>query len=208
MRENNNKKLGFTLTEILIVIVIIGVVLAISIPSIIAVRKRINERLLENKKDLILVAAELYGKDKGITTDTIIYVYTLIEAKYIDADIKSNDSNCSGEHTEKGCVINPVDDSSLNNERILIKKNGNGVIAIWNGNEGSSTDKELVDAIKDKLNCGVITESEPCLFTGNNPDNYLYYSGIMWRIMGIYKIDGKEVVKMVTDDNVVWEVNA
>lgn len=203
-----NKKAGFTLTEILIVIVIIGVVLAIAIPSIIAIRKRINERLLENKKDIILVAAELYGRDKGFNTDTIIYVYTLIEAGYVDADIDSNNSNCNGEHTEKGCVINPVDDSSLNNERILIKKNGNGVIAIWNGNEGSSTDKELVEAIKDKLNCEVVTESEPCLFTGENPDNYLYYSGIMWRVMGVYKIDGKEVVKMVTDDNVIWEINA
>ncbi len=205
MKKDNRK--GFTLTEVLIVIVIIGIVLAIAIPSIVAIRKRINERLFENKKEMILVAAELYGRDKGFTTDTIIYVYSLIDEKYIDSDIQSNDSNCSGEHTNNGCVINPVDDSSLNNEKILIKRNGSGVIAIWNGTEGSSSDKELVDAIKEKLNCGEITEKKPCLFTGDNPDNYLYYSGIMWRVMGIYKIDGKEVVKMVTDDNVVWETD-
>lgn len=204
MKLKKNKK-GFTLTEILIVIVIIGIVLAISIPSIIAIRKRINERLLENKKDIILVAAELYGQDNAIYTDTIIHVYDLINEKYIEPDIKQNNSNCSGEYTENGCVINPVDDSSLNNERILIKREGKSVIAIWDGEIGSTTSKELVDAVKDKLNCDEITESKPCLFTGKNPDNYLYYSGIMWRIIGIYKIDGKETIKMITDDTILTD---
>jgi len=204
VKLKKNKK-GFTLTEILIVIVIIGIVLAISIPSIIAIRKRINERLLENKKDIILVAAELYGQDNAIYTDTIIHVYDLINEKYIEPDIKQNSSNCSGEYTENGCVINPVDDSSLNNERILIKREGKSVIAIWDGEIGSTTSKELVDAVKDKLNCDEITESKPCLFTGKNPDNYLYYSGIMWRIIGIYKIDGKETIKMITDDTILTD---
>lgn len=208
MRKESNKKAGFTLTEILIVIVIIGIILAIAIPSIIAIRKRINERLYEGKKDQILVAAELYGRDKGITTDTIIYVYTLIDAKYLKSEISQNDSNCSGEHTNNGCILNPVDDSSLNNKRILIKRTGKTIIAVWEGKEGSSTSEELVGAIKDQLQCEEITESKPCLYTGTNPDNYLYYSGVMWRIIGIYKIDGKEVVKMVTDDNVIWETNA
>lgn len=205
--EKKNKS-GFTLTEVLIVIVIIGIVLSIAIPSIVTIRKRINERLFEGKKDIILVAAELYGRDKNITSDTIIYVYTLVEAGYIDADIMQNDTNCQGSHTDDGCVINPIDDTSLNNETILIKRTGKTIIAIWNGKEGSSTSGELVDEIKDKLHCKEITETEPCLFTGPNPDNYLYYSGVMWRIMGVYKIDGKEVVKMVTDDNIIWDTSA
>lgn len=203
----NSKKSGFTLTEILVVIAVIGIILAISIPSVMAIRKRINERLLEGKKNQILVAAELYGRDKGFTKDTTIYVYTLIEAGYLEEEIKQNDSNCTGDHTTEGCILNPVDDTSLNNEKILIKRNGNTIIAIWDGKEGSSTSEELIDSIKDKLQCEEITESKPCLFEGNNPDNYLYYSGVMWRILGIYKIDGKEIVKMVTDDNVVWETN-
>lgn len=201
----DKKKSGFTLTEVLIVIVIIGIILAIAIPSIVAIRKRINERLLDNKKQLILVAAENYGRDKNFIQDTTIYVYTLIDSKYINAEVDKGHGGCTGGHSDNGCVLNPVDDSSLNEERILIKVTGNSVIAIWNGEEGSTTDKDLVDSVKDDLKCGTITESEPCLYTGDNPNNYLYYSGIMWRIIGIYKIDGKEVLKMVTDDNVVWD---
>lgn len=201
----NKKKSGFTLTEVLIVIVIIGIILAIAIPSIVLIRKRINERLLENKKQLILVAAENYGRDRNFTQDTTIYVYTLIDSKYINAEVDKGHGACTSGHSDNGCVLNPVDDSSLNEEKILIKVTGNSVIAIWDGQEGSTTDKDLIDSVKDKLNCDIITESEPCLFTGSNPDNYLYYSGIMWRIIGIYKIDGSEVIKMVTDDNVVWD---
>ena len=69
------KKSGFTLTEVLMVIVIIGIILAISIPSVVYIRKRINERLYENKKQMILIAAENYGRDKGYTSDQIIYVH-------------------------------------------------------------------------------------------------------------------------------------
>ena len=201
----NKKKSGFTLTEVLIVIVIIGIILAIAIPSIVLIRKRINERLLENKKQLILVAAENYGRDRNFTQDTTIYVYTLIDSKYINAEVDNGHGACTSGHSDNGCVLNPVDDSSLNEEKILIKVTGNSVIAIWDGQEGSTTDKDLIDSVKDKLKCDIITESEPCLYTGNNPNNYLYYSGVMWRIIGIYKIDGIEVLKMVTDDNVVWD---
>ncbi len=201
-----NDKKGFTLTEILVVIVIIGIVLAISIPSIVAIRKRINERLLQSKIDTILVAAELYGRDKGFATDTLIYVYTLINADYLNNDIEQNATNCTGLHTENGCVIDPTNDTSLNEHKILIKRTGNSIVAVWDGTEGSSSEKELVDDVKERLECDVITESNPCLYPKDSVNNYLYYSGVMWRILGVYKIDGTEVVKMVTDDNVVWEV--
>jgi len=201
------KKEGFTLTEVLIVIALIGALLTIAIPSIIHVRKGINERLLESKKKTILFAAEEYARDKGINIETIIHVYDLI-GPYIDADIKKNDTNCSGDNTEGGCVINPVDDLSLNNDTILIKRNGKKVIAVWEGLIGSSDSKELVTYVKDKLGCSDISEANPCLYNSNNDNNYLYYSGVMWRVMGVYNIDGKETVKLITDDNVVWEVSA
>ncbi len=206
-----NKK-GFTISEVLVVIAIIGVILVIAIPSIVSIRKRSNERLLESKKDIILVAAELYAKDKGITSDTYVYIYELVNNGYVESDVEQNTAKCTGENTSKGCVINPVDDSSLNNKQILVKITNETYIAIWEGEQGNTTDKDLVETVKSDLGCtDEDVENMNCVYCVKNecnddPNNYLYYSGIMWRVIGVYKIDGKEVAKMITDDTVVWEI--
>lgn len=215
-----NKK-GFTLVEMLVVIALIGVVIAIAIPSITLVRKRINIRLLNEKKDEILVAAQLYGSDKKFEQDTIIKVYELLDEKYIKKDTDSGSSGCTGENTSKGCVSDPTDstrDSGLNNEEILIRVTGNGVIAIWKSDDSVTNvdPKELVPIIKKMLDCtddNKKVENGKCVYSleedgqkEDDPNNYLNYSGIMWRVLGVYKIDGKEVAKMISDDGVTWEV--
>lgn len=208
-----NKK-GFTLTEILVVIVLIGVIMAIAVPSVVEVRKRINKRLLNEKKSEILVAAQLYGNDKKLTTDTYINVYNLLE-DYIKRDVDQNTTNCKGSNTDKGCVINPVDDTSMNNDRILIRANGKSIIAVWDdGSSGSLDPKNLVEIVKTDLNCTTANnkvEEGKCIYGLDNttdPKNYLYYSGVMWRVLGVYKIDNKEVAKLISNDNVVWEISA
>ena len=198
-------KKGFTLTEVIVVIVLISIIIAIAVPSIIAIRNRINQRLLEGKKDIILVAAELYGQDNPQLfnpNEFVVTVGELVESNYIEKDSEQNSSNCPDSY---GCVINPVDKKSLNDIQILIKKDINTVIAIWDGELGSSTSSELVDKVIEDLHCENITESNPCLYVGSDPNNYLWYSGVMWRIMGVYKIDGILVVKMITDNNISFE---
>ena len=199
-----NKK-GFTLTEIIAVIILISIIVAIAIPSVIAIRNRINQRILEGKKETILIAAELYGQDNPQLfnpNEFIVTVGELVDAGYVEKDVEENDKNCTDGY---GCVINPVDNISLNQVEILVKKEVNTIIAIWDGELGSSTSSELVDKIIEDLHCENITESNPCLYIGSNPNNYLWYSGVMWRIMGVYKINGVLVVKMITDDNITFE---
>lgn len=208
-------KKGFTITEILVVVAVIGLILAIAIPSIVGIRKKSNERLLESKKDIILVAAELYAKDKGWTKDTEMYVFDLVNEGYVTPDIKSGSDNCSGANTSKGCVSDPTNPGgNLNNEKIVVKINEENQIAIWNGTVGSTTDEDLIEEVIDRLGC---TEADitngNCFYCkknncDNDPDNYLYYSGIMWRVMGIYEIDGRYVAKMITDDTIHWETNS
>lgn len=208
-----NKKMGFTISEILVVIVVIGVILAISIPSITAIRKRANERLLDSKKDIILVAAKLYAKDKGYEEDSYVYVYELINTRYVDSEVKQNTDNCLGEHSSNGCVLNPVNNTSMNEEKILVRKVNDNYLSIWDGETGMSGDKDLVDTVKEKLGCtDTMVNNMECVFcynnsTCDNPDNYLYYSGVMWRVLGVYNIDGEQVAKMITDDTVVWEAD-
>ena len=91
-----NKK-GFTLAEVIVVIVLISIIVAIAIPSVIAIRNRINERLLESKKDTILVAAELYGQDNPQLfnpNEFIVTVGELVDADYVERDTESNGKKC------------------------------------------------------------------------------------------------------------------
>lgn len=63
----NNKK-GFTLVEIMIVVVIIGLLAAMAIPAFQRVRARSIEGTLENDGRQIASAANQYFMDYGVTT--------------------------------------------------------------------------------------------------------------------------------------------
>lgn len=113
-----NRK-GFTLIEILVTIAIIGIILLIAIPTIITVSNSIKKRALETKKQSIISAAELYAKNNsdsfGDANQIEVIVGTLISSGYLTID-----SECEENNT--GCIINPVDNTSMNNESILIKR--------------------------------------------------------------------------------------
>lgn len=206
-------KKGFTLTEVLVVIVIIGIVLTIAIPSVVLIRRRINTRMYEEKKHLILVSAELYAKDKSIAGSTLLTIDDLLEEGYITPDLKNGEGDCTNPH---GCIVDP-DGNIINDIPIKIKDtSGNNPVAIWvdtenceGSNCGAGGDDEAsvaVDKIKELLNCPAnIPADEPCLFPSDATNNFIYINGIMWRVVGVYNIDSHEVLKLITDDTVVWE---
>ncbi len=49
------------------------------------------------------------------------------------------------------------------------------------------------------LNC-TPTATSPCLYKENSSNNYVYYNGKYWRMMGSYLIDSKYIVKLVLDE--------
>jgi type IV pilus assembly protein PilA len=85
-----NKK-GFTLVELLGVIVIIAIIIAIAVPSYMKIKLSIDKKNYENKKELIEVAATKYSEDTNITT---LYVDDLIKSGYLEAD--DEDGNIYG----------------------------------------------------------------------------------------------------------------
>lgn len=109
MKKKNIK--GFTLVELLAVIVIIAIISAIAIGSYQIIRKRINQTNYENVKSTIELAAEKYASD---TESTVTNVDTLILLGYVNAD------------DELGNIYDPRDNSTLNCYIVNIKEE-NGV---------------------------------------------------------------------------------
>lgn len=126
MKKNINKK-GFTLSEILVTIAIISVIMLIAVPSIISINSRVNKRLYESKKELILISAKQYGMDNLslFNEDTLtITVYDLIKTNYIKADKDKNNLCENSIYKDDGCIFNPEDDSIINEKEILLTKSG------------------------------------------------------------------------------------
>ena len=80
-----NKK-GFTLVELLSVIVLIGVILSLAVLGVSSIRKTVLEKQYINVKTEIELAAEKYYND---TESTQMYVQTLLDEGYLKADNES-----------------------------------------------------------------------------------------------------------------------
>ena len=137
------RKHGFTLVELLVVIVIIGVLSVVIIPSLIKINDGINERLLSEKIENIESAAQLYARNNeeifNGTTMVKVYVYQLVETNYLTVDIKDGSSNCETSDdkgsTNKGCVQNPVSKNSMNKDYVELTRNGTGFRAEYISSE-------------------------------------------------------------------------
>ena len=148
-----NKK-GFTLAELLSVIVLLGIIITIGLFSISSIRKAILDRQYKNLKTEIELAAEKYYQD---TENTFFYVQTLIDEGYIKTDnsslniyspIDSNIMNCY--------TINIVDgkatlDDKNKNEECNAEIAGNYEIKIVRENDKTSDkwykESEILSAV-------------------------------------------------------------
>ena len=161
------KKNGFTLVELLVVIVIISILSIIVVPSIININKNINKRLLEEKKEHIESSAILYANNNedifNGTDEVRVFVYELINSNYLTVDVDTTDNRCTGVtgDTTKGCVLNPTKTgsaASMNNSYVILRKEGVGVSASFVTDEDTTTTASssqlLVDVVCAKFASG------------------------------------------------------
>lgn len=222
-----NKK-GFTLTEVMAVIVIIAIIVIIVVPSIIAINKGMNTRLYNEKKETIVSAAEIYARNNPNIFNgnykIIIYVKDLIATNYLGIDIKNNDSNCvSSDNGNNGCMINPVNKTSMNNDYVVLTKENLGVNVRYY-EQGSTGDNEqllsgtLVEQVCSKFENGSFVgkygkgANDYCL-CGNNSQGlysaYLDSDGTLIRTSTTVNaciISGDKVNNYLKYDGQMWRV--
>ena len=129
----NNK--GFTLVEILAVVVLLGIIIIIVAPNISKSNDNTKKKLLDNKINQIKKVAVTYGQDNknefenectidGNKYDCIeIKVSNLIENNYINAESDNN-------------IINPYNNKKLNNCIIQVYKKYGKIYAVWKNKSG------------------------------------------------------------------------
>lgn len=71
-RKKNEE--GFTIAELLIVIVVLGILAAIAIPSFTGLQKRARRAELESNGRAIVLALEMYKIEKGEYPDTVVQI--------------------------------------------------------------------------------------------------------------------------------------
>ena len=92
-----NRK-GFTLVELMAVIVILAVIIAIAVPTFGNVQKSIEKKNYENQISLIETAAAKYFEDNNITS---MYVDDLIKSGYLEADDKNGKIFATNDKTKE-----------------------------------------------------------------------------------------------------------
>ncbi len=124
-------KKGFTLTEILAVIVLLGIVITLAVPAVNKITSQAKANELKDKINLIETSAVFYAQKEVNTYPTDVTIDTLIANDYLKADVANGVGNCSNSN---GCMINPLNNSVLNNEVTLSKDLNGKITATYNEN--------------------------------------------------------------------------
>ena len=134
------KNKGFTLVELLAVIVILGVLLIVAIPNVFGIQKRIKVEMYCTKVHNIEKAAKLYAKDyqDELKAGSI----TITVADLIDNSLYKKETNdCEVKSADKPCVVDPRTNTSMDNDKIEILPKGKRyeIIYQYNNEEDEKT---------------------------------------------------------------------
>lgn|SRR5574344_80743 len=133
----NNK--GFTLVELLAVLVILAAIITIAVPNVISMSKKIKVNMFCDKVNLLVTDAKLYGQDNydDVLDGDLktVSISTLVNNGYA----KKDDNSCVVGDETKPCVKDPRDDSSLDNETLTLTMQNKRVTATFNYKNADDT---------------------------------------------------------------------
>ena len=125
------KEKGFTLVELLSVIVIMGIILLVAIPSVFGISKVVKDNMFCTKVHNIENAAKLYGSDYQDDFDDKGYVKVDIKTIIDNNLYRKEIDGCSLGDENNGCVVDPRDYSVMDNKTVTIVKTGQRYYAYY-----------------------------------------------------------------------------
>lgn len=144
----NNK--GFTLVELLGVIVIIGIVSSIAGVGVIALRNSLDAGLLESKIEIIESGAVNWGQDNMVVLSTSSSTCTVNGTRKSNcltktissigsSYIKGGDTCTNSSNSSYSCLKNDVTDKDMSSDTIYVYISNNRVYATYNTSSSSNS---------------------------------------------------------------------
>lgn len=146
-KQLHKKKNGFTLMELLIVVAIIVVLLALSVPAVASLRRSLRQRELDSKAEVIYVAAqsrltqlrtggfsEIYSKDGKTVPDSLagLAAGTVINGHQVRKDILPTDADNGEGQADDLCYV--VSEEGADSAAYLIMPDGSMDENLWKNN--------------------------------------------------------------------------
>ncbi len=184
------QKRGFTLVELIAVIVVLGIIIMLAISTFKNVGNRVKKEAYQNKINLIKTKASDYA---SATKVLVTNVDRLVKKGYLNAD------------NENGDVINPVDGSRMNCKIVTMYKNEGNYYADYVEDESKeecdaskiSYDNGYTSIEKHLLKAGGVVGEEIEIEDWTREDNRL-----------ILRINDEEMIPLDSIDRVEWSTNA
>ncbi len=182
-----NKGRGFTLVELLAVIVILAIILVIAVPKISDTIKNSKKASFESSAKTIAVQAEKKKMEKEILEDSgsinCSDVVKLNDSDYGSCSITFDGNTAKVSLVGKGkfeglLVINGIKDSATASE-VKMPEYGTGATYI----------KALYDSDILRVTNGLKkdnTSDANIRYEGGNPNNYVSFNDELWRIIGVF----------------------
>ncbi len=127
----NNK--GFTLVELLAVIVVLALLVSIAVPGAIKISNKLKVNMYCSKIDLIETAAKLYGEDRK---ESFTANFTTSSGTYKSKTIKVLDLINSGDlkkdNETSPYIVDPRDDSKMDDMTLTVYVKYNRVYVSFN----------------------------------------------------------------------------
>ena len=190
------KKNGFTLVELLAVIVILAIILVIAVPKITDTIKNSKIASFESSAKTIAAQAEKKKMEKEILEDT-----GSISCSDI---VKLNDTdygNCSITFDGNTAKVSLVGKGKFEGLSVINGTKDNATAVASTGSTKTAVDfiKELYNDEEKRTANGLkkdTTSDNNIRYVGANPNNYVEFNGEAWRIIGVFGNN----LKLVRDD--------
>jgi competence protein ComGC len=190
------KKNGFTLIEMLGILMVLSVIILVSVPSILSTNKKAKESQMEDAKETLYMAAETYveiDKDRKARLKKNGYYFIkltdLVSEGLISSSMKNpgtdfEDTVSEGSWWVQANYKNGNTTYKLVNENPYIEEENDSLMVYTVLSEKSSL-------IRDK------NDVNRYIYTDSNPNNYISFNNETWRIISL---ESDKTIKIIKND--------